>query len=140
MLNLNEDNVPELLTYTKEEIAYNKAMELLTPESEGYDKPYYVSEKYYLEDELSIIDGKVVSSAPWFEAGGESVVEHFYELPAVYAYMDFDTKITLCNDFDDGTDTITKLNNSREYEHGGHGYKLTIKDNIITEMVEVYGE
>ena len=39
MLNLNEDNVPELLTYTKEEIAYNKAMELLTPESEGYDKP-----------------------------------------------------------------------------------------------------
>lgn len=79
----------------------------------------------------------------WFyvpEAGGESVVEHFYELPVVYAYMDFDTKITLCNDFDDGTDTITKLNNSREYEHGGHGYKLTIKDNIITEMVEVYGE
>lgn len=93
MLDLNKDNVPELLTYVKEETAYNENMGVLTPESEGYDNPYWVDTKYYLEDTLSIVNGKVEASQPWIASGNQKgmpmalLPDEISELPTELATM-----------------------------------------------------
>ncbi|MBR3933923.1 MAG: S-layer homology domain-containing protein [Clostridia bacterium] len=98
MLDLNEDNVPELLTYVKEETVYNEDMKILSSGDADYDNPYFVDAEYYLQDALAIVDGNVVSSSPWLGAEKDKGMPMAY-LPDEVPQMETElaTIVTTCD-------------------------------------------
>ncbi len=65
LLDLNMDNVPELLAFSRSTSHYDKDGNKLYISDENYDNPAYIQHEYTLEKGFSIVDNTIRVETPW---------------------------------------------------------------------------